>query len=269
MLLPNSITKGGLAVLLACLALAAQAKPLLMSTAPTQSVEEARALYEPIARYLSQATGQEIVFEPVSNYMRYNRMMQDDGFDLLFDGPHFVGWRMEKFGHKPLVRFPGEIRIVVAVKEEGPKELAGLDMGQKVCAFASPNMLTMAFLKYFPNPSRQPHLLRVQNFPEVMKCLREGEGEAAIFRDKIWAKMEQTGLRLLQVPEHGYPERTLTVSSRVDAAMADRVRQALLSDEGTKVAEKLLTRFKKKSFVRADPGQYQGLDRLLAPVWGF
>lgn len=248
----------------------AGAEPFIFSTAPTQSAEESRRLYEPVAEFLTKVTGKTFAFEPVTNYMRYNRMMQNDEFDLLFDGPHFVGWRMARFQHRPLVRFPGTIRIVVAVRDnDGVQRLEDLADGSRVCAFASPNMLTMAFLRHFKNPVRLPFLVRVQGFPGVMKCLREGKGEAAIFRDKIWAKMDQTGLRLLPLPKHGYPERTLTVSSRIDAETAERIRAALLSDEGKAAAAALLNRFKKPQFVGAEPSEYRGLDRLLDPVWGF
>ncbi len=246
-----------------------QAEGLVFSTAPTHSPEEATKLYAPLARYLSAVTGEPVVFRPVENYIRYNWMVLKDEADLLFDGPHLSSWRMARFGHVPLVRFPGEIRIVVAVREDGPTTLEELGRGRKVCAFASPNMLTLAFMNHFTNPARQPQMLREQGFADVLECLRSERGQAAVLRDKIWEKTDQTGLRLLPLPDRGYPERTLTVATRVGPALREKIRTALLSPEGAGAAAELLKRFKKERFVAAKPEAYAGLDVLLNPVWGF
>jgi len=39
----------------------------------------------------------------------------------VFDGPHFVSWRMTKLQHVPLVKFPGNLEFVVAVRKPAPR----------------------------------------------------------------------------------------------------------------------------------------------------
>lgn len=244
---------------------------VVFTTAPTHSEEETRRLYTLLMDYLSRVTGKEFVIDTADNFIQYAIRMRLDKYDMLFDGPHLVGWRMAHLNNTPLVRLPGTIRIVVVAREQSRIEsMEELKYGQgRVCAFASPNMLTMAFLSYFPNPVRQPMMLRVQGFKELERCVRSGRGDVAVLRDKLWNKMDQTGLKVVAAPQRGYPERTFSVSSRLDAALQQKIRDALLSEEGMQASQPILKRFKKDKLLAANAEAYHGLDQLLSPIWGF
>ena len=114
-----------------------------------------------------------------------------------------------------------------------------------------------------------PVITPAKGFKGLIQCLQAEKGQAAVFRDKMWEKMDKTGLRLVAAPERGYPERTFSVASRVDAGTQQKIKAALLSDEGQKSAQKLLQVFKKPNLVEALPNQYDGLDKLLYSTWGF
>ncbi len=252
---------------------AEEKKPLIFSTAPTASPQETIKLYQPLVDHLSRVIGHPIQIKPAANFIEYQIKMRLDEYDILFDGPHLVGWRMAKLGHVPLARFPGEIRIVVAANENN-KRLRNLEdlafNSAHVCAFASPNMLTMAFLKYFPNPARQPFMLRTSGFKGLEECLLSGRGDVAVLRDKMWKQFEgNKELRLISVPQHSYPERTFSASSRVPAELRAKLAEALLSPDTQKMAEELLKRFKKDKFIVADAREYKDLGLLLTPIWGF
>lgn len=253
---------------------AADKDAIVFATAPTHSKDETVKLYTPLMSYLSQVTGKKFIIEPAANFIEYSVRMRLDKYDMIFDGPHLTGWRVANMGHTPIVRFPGTIKIVVAAKKEsGLSSMKDLEGGYaRVCAFASPNMLTMAFLSHFPNPVRQPHLIRTQGFKGLVKCINSNHGEAVVLRDKLWGKLsdeDKESLKLIAQPERGYPERTFSVSSRVDEALRKQIAEALLSEQGTKVSQALLARFKKKNFIPAKGEDYAGLDQLLRPVWGF
>lgn len=247
---------------------------IVFSTAPTHSKEETIKLYSPLMTYLSQVTGKQFVIDPAANYIEYSVRMRLNKYDMLFDGPHLTGWRMVNREHTPIVRFPGTIRIVVAAqKDSSLNSMQDLEGGfARVCAFASPNMLTMAFLSYFPNPVRQPSLIRTQGFNELVSCLKSGQGQAAVFRDSQWAKLsdeDKAEMKLIASPERGYPERTFTVSPKVNDSLRKQIADALLSEEGLQVSQAILERFKKKNYILAKAVDYDGLDQLLNPLWGF
>lgn len=253
---------------------AADDETIVFSTAPTHTKEETVRLYTPLMRYLSSVTGKQFVIDPAANFIEYSVRMRLKKYDMLFDGPHLTGWRMVNQGHIPIIRLPGTIKIiVVANKDANVNSMEDLEAGYaRVCAFASPNMLTMAFLSYFPNPVRQPNLIRTQGFKELSDCMHSGHGEAAVLRDKQWEKMseeEKANLKVVATPERGYPDRTFTVSPQISEALRKQISDALLSEEGQKVSQGILDRFNKKNFISAKVEEYDSLDLLLSPVWGF
>lgn len=244
---------------------------IIFSTAPTHNRDDTIKLYTPLMNYLSQVTGQRFELDPANNFIEYSTRMRLDKYDMLFDGPHLAGWRMDMRDHQPLARLPGAIRIVLIGRDDSQiQSMAELEQGTtRVCAFASPNMLTLAFLSYYPNPVRQPVLLRTQGFAELEKCLRSGRGEAAVVRDGQWKNMNQEGLKLIASPQAAYPERTFTISSRIDPALREQIREALLSEEGKQAMVDVLARFNRKNLIPAQSSDYTGLGALLLPVWGF
>ncbi len=245
---------------------------IIFSTAPTHSAEETRRLYTPLVQYLSQVTGKTIILDEAHNFVEYQNKMRAGKYDFVFDGPHFVGWRMERLNHEPLARFPGIIRIVVIGDENSHITSLEDDMmiNQRVCAFASPNMLTMAFLSHYPNPIRQPFMLRIQGFNNVIECVRSRRGTVAVLRDKLWERLEnKDDLKLIAAPQRGYPERTFSISRDVDPEVRKAIAEALVSEEGQRVLKPVLDRFKKPGIIPAKASEYEGLGELLRPIWGY
>jgi ABC-type phosphate/phosphonate transport system substrate-binding protein len=245
-----------------------------MTTAPTQSVKRTHELYGPLAEYLSQATGKQVKLVPVHNFLEYTSKMRKDEFDIIFDGPHFVSWRMTHTDHVPSARLPGELVFMAAVKDGGTISKIGQLVGKKVCAVNSPNLATLMVLDAFPNPVRQPVIVSQRSFKDAMQCLKDGKGVAAILPIKFWKKFEKKGktkgLRLLYTTKkQPLPPRTFSISKRVDATMRAKIRQALLDSEGKPGAQPLLNRFRSKNFVAAGESEYDDLSRLLLSVWGF
>jgi len=246
-------------------------KPLIFSAAPSHSMQETKDIYTPIVNFLSNEIGRKIILEPAINFIDYTNKFKKDRYDIIFDGPHFVGWRIAKYQHTPIARLPGQIKIIVATRKnlaiDSYKDLAG----QRVCTFASPNMLTMSFLEYFPNPAQQPVMVTAKGFKGLEKCLlHEPRIYAAVLRDKMWNKMKnKQDLKILFAPERGYPERTFSTSNRIDAYTRSQIAAALLSDQAKPHLQKLLKTFKREKLIAATTEEYEGLGLLLKNIWGF
>jgi len=245
-------------------------EPLIFSTAPTHSTKKTLEIYEPLIVHLSEVTGRNIEIRTATTFIDYNNNLQKNNYDILFDGPHFVGWRMDKFGHVPVARLPGYIKIVVVVKKNSKITSMKQLSGQRVCSFPSPNMLTMAFFEHFTNPIRQPVPIPARGFKGLEKCLQRDDVVAAVLRDKMWAKMKNKDkYKILFAPDKSYPERTFTLSAGIDAETRKKITYALLSKQGQEYMQELLTTFKRDRLVPARPGEYKDLGLLLVPVWGF
>lgn len=99
---------------------------IIFSTAPTQTPEKTITLYTPLLNYLSQVAGEQFVIKPAKNYLEYNNGTLQNAYDMVFDGPHYTGWRMERQGAVPVARLPGSITSVAA--------LPAPDIGQQALA---------------------------------------------------------------------------------------------------------------------------------------
>ena len=247
---------------------------LIFATAPTHSAKETTTLYTPIVKFLSAKTGKNFTLEIPASFVEYSNRMQSGKYDMLFDGPHLSGWRMTRQQHHAIVSLPGKIKIVVATKADSRlSSMDDIQYGVRVCSFTPPNMLTMAMLSYFPNPSKQPDLISVQGFKNLINCLKSGKGDAAVLRDTLWENIKKSGdakdLKIIAMPEHSYPERTFTTGPKINASLREQITQLLLSEEGQKAASLLLKKFKKKQLVKASPEEYVGQANLIKTVWGF
>jgi len=252
----------------------AQAEDILIfSTAPTQPPAVTVQLYKPLVEHLSAVTGKRIVLKPARNFLEYTRGIQKGSYDILFDGPHFVGWRMAQSGHKVIARLPGHIVFTVVAREDaGITDYSQL-AGKKVCAFASPNLLTLGFMNLFPRAASQPIMVRVKSFKGALDCVKSGKGIAAVMRDTFWEKRspeQKQSLQVIYTANQAFPHRAFSVSKRVDARTRKAILQALLS-EGAEApgSAAILKRFRSKNFQLARPQEYKGLGVLLKPVWGF
>lgn len=249
---------------------AADKQAINFITAPTHTKAITEKMYTPLVQYLSQKTGETIKINYPVNYLDYTLKMRKGQYDITFDGPHFTSWRIKELGDTPVARLPGKIQIVVAVPANEDK-LLSIDLlaGHKVCAFPSPNLLTMAFLNYFDNPIQQPILIPAKGFTGIQECLKKEKGRAMVLRKKIWEKMDKTGLKLIAEPTDAFPDRTFSIASRIDSTTQAKIKAALLDAEAAPYLNNLLDTFKKKNLVPTDASEYIGMHKLLNPLWGF
>ena len=247
---------------------------ITFATAPTQSIAKTKELYGPIAEYLSKETGKEVKLVIPRNFLEYTSKMRKGEYDIIFDGPHFVSWRIEKIKHIPVARLPGGLVFVAVVKDD--KKINKIDdlIAKKVCAVNSPNLATLSLLDAFTNPVRQPVIVSQRSFKDAMNCLKLDKGSAAFLPIKFWNKFKKkgktTGLKVLHsTKKRPLPPRTFSITKTIDIVTRDKIVAALINSEGQAGTKAVLARFKSKRFVTTEPGEYKGLDRLLASVWGF
>jgi len=264
----------GLAALGAALA-ARAADTIVFSTPPTQPPDVTRRNFQPLVDYLSARVGARIELVPARSFLEYANKMRAGEYDMLFDGPHFIAWRIKHLDHTVLAKLPGRLRFYVVVREDVEVGRVADLVGKRVCGPASPNLATLSFVDEFPNPARQPIVVPVKSFRHALACLKKGKSVASVFRDKFWDKKvpddAKKGLRVLAVIDKNVPDRGFSITKEVDEATRRKLREALVATSDTEIAAKVLASLgaARKGFVPATDAEYRGLDRLLRPVWGF
>lgn len=243
---------------------------LILSSAPRDVQEKEAAMYKPLTDFLTKALGEKVTFQHGDNFLVYQSEMRKGTYDIVFDGPHFVGWRMAHLNHTPLVKFPGKL-VFVAIAKNGGKVQSLKDLaGRTVCAFPPPNLATLTVQFEFDNPARQPLLVEVDNFAESYKKVVAGKCVGGILQEKLYQNLDKEAKAAkVLFTSKPVPNQAFSGGPRLTPDKREKFVKALLSAEGAVASQKLLERFKVKSLEAATVEEYQGLGRLLRDVWGF
>ncbi len=244
---------------------------LVFSAPPRESEAKANAVYKPIADFLTKVIGEKVVYKNSGNWLSYQVEMRKGSYDIVFDGPAFIGWRMAKLGHLPLVKLPGNLSFVTVVKSDNTKITELKDLaGRTICGFAPPNLATLTVIYQFDNPSRQPAFLETSSFADAYQGVLSGKCVAGVLQAKMWEELDKEKNATRAVfKSKPVPNQAFTVGPKIAPEMGSKLIEALLSEEGKIATRKLRDEFKGQEFVVAQAAEYEGLGALLRDVWGF
>jgi len=229
------------------------------------------SIYQPIADLLSKASGEKVVFKYGDNFLVYQSEMRKGTYDIILDGPAFIGWRMAKMQHTPIVKFPGNLVFVVAVKKSDNKINTVGDMkGRTLCAFPPPNLATLTVLDEFDNPARQPLILESESFPQSYKNMAAGKCAGAVLQKKLFENLDkEKQIGKVIFTSKPLPNQAFSTGPKVRPETRAKMIEALLSPQGLAATAKLREVYKVKHLEAATVEEYQGLGRLVRNEWGF
>ena len=267
----NSVSRLIVVSLLLLATSASYAETLYFGAPPREGSEaKSRAFYEPIAKAVSKVLNVPVEFKFKESFFKYGTEMRHDGYDIIFDGPHFGTWRINQLGHRALVRLPGQLRFVVITKRNNLRVTDKNSLiAKKVCGPAIPNLATLSALSSYKSMIRTPMFQSIKGgIKGSYNAMKKGKCDASVMRDAFFLKKikdaERQDLRIV-FDTKPLPNQTITTSSRITAEQNDKLLEFFTSEAGSKAADKLLSRFskKKKIFIKANPDLYQGLDKVL------
>jgi len=137
--------------------------------------------FGPIADYLSEKLGRKVVYKHPGTWGGYQSDMQAGAYDIVFDGPHFVSWRIEKLHHNVLVKLPGVLKVVGFVRADNKARQSAQSVGRSrhLCPRAAQPRTSVAQSE-FSNPSRQPNFIIMEGFGAIYQGVLEGKCIAGI-----------------------------------------------------------------------------------------
>lgn len=247
---------------------------LIMSAPPRESPEAGRMLYEPIANHISKITGQQVIYQHPISWLNYQKQMRNNHYDIVFDGPHFMSWRMIHSEHMPLAKLPGKLRFVI-VAHAADDRIKHVDdlIGKKICGLAPPNLATLVVFSKYPNPVRQPKFIAIKGgFKKVFLALKNRQCDAAVFRDSFYKNKiskEDKALTKTIFSSAPLPNQGITVrESRINNEQRQQLVQSLLSEAGKKATRPLLNRFAKnaESLIPTSSDEYAGHNEFIEGV---
>lgn len=229
-------------------------------------------IYKPVADYLSAVTGKRIVYQNPDNWLTYQDKMRKGEYDVVFDGPHFLSWRMAKLQHEPIAKLPGKLVFATIVKKENERVNAMKDLaGRPVCGLAPPNLATLTLNAQFDNPSRQPLILEAKSFKEAYEGVVKGKCLAASLPMGALKKLDQKNQAVKIIYQSdGVPNQGFSAGARFTADEKAKMAASLLLPEAqTKMSKFFETWNKGKDLAKASRGEYENVAILLKDTYGF
>lgn len=250
------------------------ANGLIMTAPPRESKAAGEKIYGPLARHLSQLLEIKVRYQHPGNWLNYQRNMRDDKYDIIFDGPHFISWRMTHLKHEVLVKLPGKLEFYL-VAHKGDKNLESVNqlVGKKICGISPPNLSILTVLDRYRNPVRQPMVKGIKGgMGKVYQAFKDGKCDAAVLRTTFYKrKLQQSDRDNMKILFHSkpLPNQAISVSSRLNSSLKQRIVRSLTLGNGVKESDAIVKRFggkKTKAFIVAENGEYKGHNNLLEGV---
>lgn len=249
------------------------AKDLILTAPPRETAEAGKKIYGPIAAHLTKVLGTKVTYEHPSNWIAYQRDMRNDKFDIVFDGPHFVSWRIAHLGHEVLVKLPGNLQFVLLTDKDSKKYNKADDLiGKNICGISPPNLSTLSVLDHYRNPVRQPVIKGIKGgMGKVYKSFMAGKCDAAVLRTAFYKKKltneQRAGMKQLFLSKK-MPNQAISVSARIGPQAKRKIADSLTIGKGVASTKGILKRFggKARSFIHASNSEFQTQTALLEGV---
>ncbi len=228
-------------------------------------------IYDPLATYLSKVIGEKVVYENPGNWLNYQNKMRDDKYDIVFDGPHFIAWRIAHVQHEAIARMPGPLGFVLLARADDTEFNKIEDLiAQSFCGVPPPNLGTMAILDKFRNPVRQPVIKAIRGgIPQVFEAFMKGQCRTVALPTFFEKKLNDEQRKQIKVVFRSvpFPNQGFSVSKRIGERERTLLRQALTGTPDESVAN-LVKRFGKAGdhLVPTTNKEFDGFNNLLEGV---
>jgi len=254
-----------------CFTIQVASADFVLSAPPRESLEAGLKTYGPLAEFLSKAIGEKVEYRYPANWGLYQALMTKGEYDLVFDGPHFVSWRIQRLQHEPLAALAGKLSFVVVARQDDSHVRAMKDLvGKRVCGHAPPNLATLSLFDQFANPSRQPRLVETKGFDGAYQGLLAGKCVGTVLPLEAYKKLDGVAARTkVLYTSAGFTNQALTAGPHVSAEIRQKITKALLAAEGKTASRQIAATFGGSEFVAVTKDDYTAYDGLLKNTWGF
>lgn len=243
----------------------------LVFTAPPRETPEAGIeIYQPVADYLSQAIGKKVRYKHPGTWGVYRTEMLKGSYDIIFDGPHFNSYRLDKLSHNILVKIPERHEFTVIVRKDKPFQTVSQMAGRTFCTHAPPNLGTLVLLSQFDNPSRQPVIINSKGWEHIYNGVISGKCVGGVLPMANLKKYDRSNQTRVVFKTAAMPNQAFSAGPRVSLEDQMKLAQALASPDAAASTEKLRAAYKVgDGFALASNQEYHGLAEYLRNEWGY
>ena len=238
-----------------------------LAVPPIQNKARTLQFYQPLTKYLSQATGHTINVHASNNFLSYwEELRQNKSYDMVLEPAHFTAYHTSKLGFTVLAKITDTVSLSLVSSENDVFFDAQELIGKRIATTNSPSLAGVGLFEMYPNPLRQPEIIGVDNFQEALSKLKTGEVNAALVPTSLISG--DTTVNTIQTTEP-VPHMAISVSKQIDSETRTKIKNALIRAGETEQGRKMLQSVNIQGFEAASNNTYEGYDRLLQDVWGY
>lgn len=244
----------------------ALAAELTFGIHPVLPQQRTLEVYQPLADYLAEATGQKIKLATSSNFLTHWQLMKRGAYDLVLDGPHFTDYRVKKMGYTVLAKLPDVVSYTLVANEN----LMVLEhhelVGKTIATTPSPALGALRLGELYPNPLRQPVIVETADSEAAAELAVQGKAAGAMIPAPLVGRYPEliTVTTTTQVPSPG-----ISASPAVSPELQQALRRALVNAHTTTAGKAALAALNAPALEPADHTTFDGLERLLQEMWGY
>ena len=248
---------------------------LRVSAIPDEAPTELQRKFKPLGEYLSQATGMQVVFTPVSDYAAVVESLATKKLDLAWLGGFtYVQAKIRTNGTAiPIVQRAEDAVFTSKFITADPSIQTLADLKGKTFAFGAPSSTSGSLMpRYFLlqdglNPEKDFKTVAYSGAHDAtVAFVAAGKAEAGVLNTSVWDKLVETKkvdtskVRVFATTPT-YFDYNWTVRGDLDAAITKKLTDAFLALDPAKPEHKAIMDLQRASkFIPTKPENYAGTE---------
>lgn len=247
-----------------------------LTASPTLPAEQAKEIYEPVAKLLSEKLGIEVGFHYENNWQEFSKKLLSDEYHLVFSEPHITAYLADiksDYAMDAPLKLSGNIVFHVVVKKENKSKTLKSLGAARICMLPSPNFSGVIIKKEFSNPVVQPVIVATSgNFESVYRHFQKGVCDAAVIDEASYKKHKASGGDIYSIyTSSKTPNTSLAVSQRVSVSDRSIIIDALTNPENQAILKALTQVYgdENTTFEKTSREEFIPFNILPGVVWGW
>lgn len=238
---------------------------IIMGVVPQQSPFKLQKVWQPIADYLSEKTGEKVIFKTEKSISKFEDVLYRGGYDFAYMNPYHYIIAHQKQGYEAQVRARKDIRGVLVMKKG--TDVQRLQDKNTRFLFPSPNAFAATLLTKYElierlgvDPKTLEKALYVNSHDSVYKAVSRGIGDFGGGIERTLKNMADAQTRKSLVIVHTtqpYPSHPFAFKPALSQERTQRIVSALLE-----MPDSLLQSLSIKALIKVDNHEYESVRRL-------
>jgi len=210
-------------------------KTLVFGVVPQQSPQKMYQTWNPIAKYLSEQTGIDIIFKTERSIPQFEKELYSGKYDIAYSNPYHYTIAHEKSKHKAIVRFDKMIVGILVTKKDS--KINSLDdVINKEFLFPAPKAFAATLLTKYDvlnkkefSIDKSGKLKYVNSHDSVYLGVQRNVGDIGGGIVRTFNKFKNKDKLKIIYKTDKYPSHPISISENVNKEDLEKIKNALLS----------------------------------------